>query len=78
MSGLLLSVRNCHASMKMETELTLLLFFCAPHARIKIMTSSKFRAEKIFTFSHLEVLCEICKILHRSKISLYTVFRPAF
>ena len=44
-SGLLLSVRNCHASVKMAT---LSLFFCAPRARIKILTSSKFRTEKIF------------------------------
>ena len=46
-SGLLLSVSNCNASVKMATDPILSLFFCAPHARIKILTSSKFRTEKI-------------------------------
>ena len=53
---------------------SLLLFdlklFCALRGRIDV-SESKFRTKKFswFKFSHLGVLCEICEILHHTKIS---------
>ena len=64
-SELLLSMRSCHASVKMATEPTLSLFFCAPCARIKILTSSKFRTEKKFhslNFRLLKFYAKFCTI----------------
>ena len=126
--GLLLSVRNCYASMKMATEPTLLLqhwsegrqslprseeniisllslstpgrlnhllsnriqtlpwgFSARPSLLLLISICSvlelKFRRLQSFArknflqfkFSCLGVLCEICKTLHHTKISHYTV-----